>query len=150
MTDRIFQQWALAYGSTPCQVVCQIDGNTVFSGAVTTIDEPFPSLPDAEYVGPPVAWSWQDSADFSGTKQYTVSVTGSDLLLAQTFANNPLTYPTDWFTTFYQQEIDGVIYADPFTEESIDGVAQSGPFQPSQSGQWWWRIPAGSTFSELL
>jgi hypothetical protein len=152
MTDRTFQQWAQGYGSTPCQVICQIDGNTVFSGTVTTLDQPFPSLPDPEYIGPPAAWSWQDSADFTGTKQLTISVTGSDLLLAQTFANNPYgnVANLDQFKSFYQQEIDGVVYYDPFTDETIDGVVQPGPFVPETTGQWWWRIPAGSTFAATL
>jgi hypothetical protein len=152
MTDRTFQQWAQGYGSTPCQVVCQIDGNTVFSGTVTTLDVPLPSLPDAEYMGPPVAWSWQDSADFSGTKQFTVSVTGSTLLLAQTFANNPYgnVANLEEFGSFYSREIDGIIYHDPFTNETIDGVVQQGPYEPTESGQWWWTIPAGSTFAATM
>lgn len=152
MTDRTFQQWAQGYGSTPCQVTCQIDGNTVFSGTVTTLDEPLPSLPDPEFIGPPVAWSWQDASDFTGTRQFTVSVTGSTLLLAQTFANDPYgnVANLDQFGSFYSHEIDGVVYNDPFTNETIDGVPQSGPFVPENSGQWWWQIPAGSTFSAIL
>ena len=151
MTDRIFQQYAQGYGSTPCHVVCQIDGNTVFSGTVETLDQPYPALPDPEFVTVP-AWTWQDSADFTGTRQFTVSVTGSTLLLAQTLANNPYgnVANLDQFTSFYSQEIDGVVYNDPFTNETINGVVQQGPFVPENSGQWWWKIPAGSTFTATL
>ena len=149
MTNRTFQQYAMGYGSQPAQVTCEINGNVVYSGAVTTFDRPFPTLPDPDFFTT-VGWTWQNAADFEGTQNFIVSVTGADLLLAQTLANNPLAYPTDLFSSFYQQQIDGVSYEDPFTAESIDGVAQSGPFQPSEPGQWWWRIPAGSTFSANL
>lgn len=151
MTDRTFQQRAQAYGSSPCQVVCQIDGNTVFSGSVTTLDQPFPSLPDPDFTTVP-AWSWQDSPDFTGTRQFTVSVTGSTLLLAQTFANDPYgnVANLDQFGSFYSKEVDGVVYNDPFTNETIDGVLQSGPYVPDKTGQWWWQIPAGSTFAATL
>lgn len=152
MTDRIFQQHAQAYGSTPAFVVCQIDSNTVFSGSIPTVDQPWPVLPNSEFLIPPLAWSWQDSADFAGTKQISITVTGSPVLLGQTFANYPSGNAAnlDVFSSFYAQEIDGVTYFDPFTDEAIDGVPQSGPFHAETPGQWWWRIPVGSTFSATM
>lgn len=152
MTDRTFQQYAQGYGSTPAQVTFQIDGNTVFSGSITTVDQPWPSLPDPDFIAPAMAWTWQDQADFEGTKQISIAVTGSPVLLGQTFANNPLGNVAfiDQFNSFYSQEIDGVTYFDPFTDEAIDGVALSGPFQASTPGQWWWTIPAGSTFTATM
>jgi len=149
MTDRTFKQYALGFGSVPAQVVFQIDGNTVFSGTITTLDEPMPALPNSEYSIDNTAWSWTNAADFEGTQQITISVSGSDLLLAQTLANNPVAN-ADIFQSFYNVEVDGVIYYDPFTEETINGVAQSGPYDPAISGQWWWSIPSGSTFTATM
>lgn len=149
MTSRTFQQHALAFGSTPCQVVCQIAGNTVYSGTVTTLDEPKPSLPDQTYTIDNVAWSWQGNADFAGTQSMAITVTGSDLLMAATLANNPYGN-ANLHSTFYSIDVDGVTYTDPLTEEAIDGVPQSGPYNPSLQGQWWWWIPAGSTFTATL
>lgn len=149
MTDRTFNQYALGFGNSPAQVVFQINGNTVFTGSVTTLDEPMPALPNAEYVIDNVAWSWTNAVDFEGTQQISVTVSGSDLLLAQTLANNPAAN-ADVFGSFYNIEIDEVTYFDPFTEEAINGVEQSGPYDPNTPGQWWWRIPAGSTFSATM
>jgi len=156
MTDRTFQQYAQAYGSGECQVACQIDGNTVFSGAVTTLDQPWPSLPDPDFKEPALGWTWQDSVDFTGTREITISVTGADLLLAQTFANDPYAnvgpgnVPGSIYGPFYSKEIANVAYYDPFTNEAIDDVPQSGPYQEATPGQWWWKIPAGSTFSATM
>jgi len=149
MTLRTFQQYAVGFGSTPAQVVCQIDGNTVFSGSVTTLDQPMPSLPDSEYKIDNVAWSWQDDVEFSGTKSFTVSVSNSPLMLALTVADNPYSNVQS-FGQFYSIEIGNVSYSDPFTNEAINGVPQSGPYDPNLAGQWWWIIPAGSTFSATM
>ena len=149
MTDRTFQQYAQAYGSSECQVTCQINGNTVFSGAVTTLDQPWPSLPDPDFPEPALGWTWQDSADFQGTKEISIAVSGSNLLLGQTFANDPYSNVAE-FGPFYEVEIGNVIYFDTFTNEAIDGTAQSGPYQEQTPGQWWWNIPAGSVFTATM
>ena len=149
MTDRTFQQFAQGYGSTPCQVVCQIDGNTVFCGSVTTLDQPMPGLPDPEFNVTNVGWTWQGNAAFSGTQSISVAVNGSPLLFGGTLANNPYGN-ADIFLSFYSVTVDGVDYADPFTNETIDGVPQPGPYDANLGGQWWWVIPAGSTFAATM
>jgi hypothetical protein len=149
MTDRTFKQYALAFGSTPAQAVCQIDGNTVYSGPVTTLDESLPELPNLAYSIDTVAWSWQANAEFSGSQEISITVTGSPLLLADTFANNPFGNAAN-FLPFYSTEQSGVTFYDPFTNEAIDGVVQSGPYDPALPGQWWWVIPAGSTFTATM
>lgn len=149
MTDRTFQQHALAFGATPTQVVYQINGNTVFNGPVTTVDQPMPVLPNTEYSIDNIAWTWTNDATFSGTQSISIAVTGSALMLAQTAANNPLGN-AEVFGSFYSVEVDGVKYTDPFTEETIDGTALSGPYDPALPSQWWWRIPSGSTFTATM
>lgn len=152
MTDRSFQQFAQGYGSEPAQITFQIDGNTVFSGSITTFNQPWPTLPDPDFTEPALGWTWQDSANVSGTKQISIAVSGSPVLLAQTLANNPFGNAAnlDQFSSFYSQEIDGITYDDPFSDEAIDGVELSGPFQTNLAGQWWWQIPPGSTFTATM
>lgn len=149
MTLRTFRQYAQGFGAVPAQVVFQIDGNTVFSGAVTTLDQPMPSLPSIDYTIDNVAWTWQDDAEFAGTKSITVSVSDSPLILAMTLADNPYSN-VESYGAFYSVDIGNVSYADPFTDETINGVSQSGPYNPELPGQWWWRIPAGSTFTATM
>ena len=149
MTLRTFKQNALGFGSIPAQVVCQIDGQTVFSGSVTTLDQPMPSLPNSEFMIDNVAWTWQDDVEFSGMKSITVSVSGSPLILATTLADNPYSN-VESYDAFYTSEIGNVLYTDPMTNETIDGIAQSNYPSPDLPGQWWWRIPAGSIFSATM
>lgn len=149
MTDRTFKQHALAFGTTPTEVVYQINGNTVFNGPVTTVDQPVPPLPNTVYKVDNIAWTWTNDATFDGTQSISIAVTGSTLLLAQSTANNPAGN-AEIFGSFYTVEVDGVTYSDPFTEETIDGVALLGPYDPAFPSQWWWRIPSGSTFTATM
>jgi hypothetical protein len=149
MTLRTFRQYALGFGSNTAQVVCQIDGNTIFSGPVTTLYQPRPSLPDPGQAIDNIAWSWQGDADFTGSQNMSLTVTGSELVLGTTSANNPYADAAvfDWV---FQKEVDGTFYYEPFSNVSIDGVPVSKPNQADLTGQWWWAIPAGSTFSATL
>lgn len=149
MILRTFRQYAIGYGATPAQVVCQLAGNTVYSGEVLTLNQPVPSLPNLEYQIDNIAWSWQDDVEFAGTKDLIITVSNSLLLLGLTLANNPAANVETW-GAFYSVEVDGIYYADPFTNEAINGVAQGGPYNPDFTGQWWWRIPAGSTFTATM
>ena len=149
MTIRNFRQYAIGLGSTPAQVVFQIDGNTVFSGSVTTLDQPMPSMPDPAFTVDNLAWTWQDDVEFAGTKSISISVSNSSLLLAGTSADNPYAN-VETYGAYYTVEIDGVSYADPLTNEAIDGVSQTGPYDPDLPGEWWWYIPAGSTFTATM
>lgn len=152
MTLRTFQQHALAFGETPTQVVCQIDGNTVFSGSVTTLDEFMPALPDANYHVDNIAWDWEQDAEFTGSRSITITVTGSPLLLAQTFANYPLanSNAANTYGSFYAVQLGNATCTDPFTDVTINSQPKIRPDDPALEGQWWWRIPAGATFAATL
>jgi len=149
MTDRTFRQYAQAYGSGPAQIECEIDGIVVYNGSVQALDQPFPNLPNIELQISTVAWSWQGNADFSGTQQLSITVSGSPLLLANTLANNPAGN-LEIFLPFYSIEQSGVEYTDPLTDETLDGIPLTGPYDPAIPGQWWWQIPAGSTFTATM
>ena len=149
MTDRTFIQHAQAYGPVPAQVECTIDGIVIYNGSVQALDQPFPNLPNPALEISNVAWSWQGNADFSGTQQLSITVSGSSLVLANTLANNPAGN-LEVFLPFYSVEQSGVIYYDPLTDETLDGISLTGPYDPALPGQWWWRIPAGSTFTATM
>jgi len=150
MTQRTFQQHALGFGETPTQVVCQIDGNTVFSGAVTTLDQFMPPLPQPDYEVDNVAWTWEADAEFTGTRSLTITVTGSPLLLAQTFANYPLSNAANTYGAFYATQVGNIWIADPLTDVTINSQPKIRGDDPELIGQWWWRIPAGGTFAATL
>lgn len=153
MTQRTFHQLALGFGTIPCEVTVSLDGNIIYQGAVATLDEPIPLLPNPDYDISNQAWSWQLPADFAGTADLSITVSGSTLYLAQTLADNPYQYvpdPASRYQIFFNIEVDGVSYSDPFTDEAIDGIPLSGPYRPDEPGQWWWAIPPGSVFTSVL
>ena len=151
MTLRTFKQFAQGFGTEPCEVTVQLDGNTIFSGSVATVDQPLPMLPNGSIDSTNLGWHWQHDVTFYGTKTLSVAVTGSSLILAETLANNPYSYANaEVFYGQYSTVVDDVTYYDPFTDESIDGVPQAGPYRPDIPGQWWWHVPPGSTFTATL
>ena len=98
----------------------------------------------------PTLFTWTNTVDFAGTQSFSITVTGSQLLLDFTAANYPPRTDSDSarFASFYFQTVNGVTVSDPFTNVAIDGVAmQRGPDNSELSGQWQWLIPAGSTFT---
>jgi hypothetical protein len=174
MTTRTFKQLGQGYGSVPTSIVVTLDGTEIFSGPISTLDQPLPTFPDSGNSYGIEIFSWTDEVTFAGSKSLSISVSGSPLLLTDTQANyilipnpdysppdpkNPTTEPVvpefisggaNVYGTFYFETIDTVTYSDPFTDEAIDGTAQSGPPDPSLPGQWYWKIPAGSTFTATV
>ena len=152
MTIRNFKQCGQAYGSTPASITATIDGTVVFSGPVSTLDQPLPILPEpSDDVSPPTLFTWTNTVDFAGTQSYSIAVIGSQLLLDCTQADHCVANNVAQFDTPYIYETDGVRVADPLTNVAIDGVAmQRGPNNNELPGQWQWIIPAGSTFTATL
>ena len=170
MTVRTFKQTGQGYGAQPCSIVAKINAETVFSGEIPTLNQPFPILPqpDVQFGVDMFSWTVPDIS-FSGTQNLEIIVMGSPLLLTDTVANYVLLdnpdYPgpdplnpvpalipggPDEFGSFYYFTQDGVIYGDPLSQEAIDGIEQSGPYSPSLPGQWYWTIPAGSVFTAVV
>lgn len=151
MTTRNFIQRGQAYGPTTASITASIDGTVVFSGPISTVDTPMPTRPDLSTDPMPTIFTWTNTVAFAGTQSYSISVTGSPLLLSSSSADNCVANNISSFLTFYTYEIDGVTVADPLTNVAIDGVAmQRGPDNSTLSGQWEWVIPAGSTLTATL
>jgi hypothetical protein len=149
MTTRTFKQYGQAYGSVPASITATIDGTVVFSGPISTLDTPFPSLPGN--IITPEIFTWTNSLDFTGTQSFSIAVTGSPLLLSGTLADHCIANNATEFGVVFSFDDDGVMVADPFTNVAIDGVAkQRGPDNTAFPGQWQWLIPAGSTLTAVL
>ncbi len=151
MTTRTFKQYGQAYGGTQASIVATIDGVQIYSGNVTTIDEPMPIFPQTGTDFGEEMFSWTNTVDFAGTQTMTISVTGSTLLLTDSLANyiNGVGNAEE-FGSFNYTTVDGTTYAVPLTDVTIDGVEQPEILDPALSGQQYYMIPPGSSFSCTL
>jgi len=152
MTTRTVKILGLAYGSIPAEISVSLDGATVYSGTVTTVDTPLPSLPDFNLSNTTVEFcNFELPMDFSGTKSITCSVTKGVVIFAQIDANycvintDPVigTGPDGYFSV-------GGIDSDARSNVYIDGIAQVVNHTEAFGGTWWFKIPAGSTLTHDL
>lgn len=161
MTTRTFVQQGQGYGATPVNITVKIDGNTIFSGPVPTVDAPPPTLPNLDLQITSNLYTWTNDVSYSGQQTFELTVNDGSLLLTKSFANYTPIYDEatgnitpgneSTYASFFYEMVDGVIINDPFTNEQIDGVPQiEHPDPASLSGQWWWQIPNGSTFTATL
>jgi hypothetical protein len=168
MTTRTFQQHGLGYSVEPITITATINGVVAYEGPVVTLDEPPPyelSDPNA-YAAADILFSWANTVDFEGTASIEIAVHGSGaLMLARTKANYSAVYTPnpdgtltvsssgpDGYRNFFYQKIDDVIYCDPYIDSAIDGmeVPRPGATDPTMTGQWYYLITTGSTFTGTL
>jgi hypothetical protein len=160
MTTRTFLQQGQGYGSSPATVTVLVNGSEVFNGPVPTVDQPVPTAPNSVGVSDANLFTWTNTVDFTGTQSFELTVNSGTVLLTDSYANYGFTdnptpptdnYPggADAYQEFFQIDIGGTIYTDPFSGVAIDGVAQN-PDRNGQDGQWYWTIPTGSTFTATL
>lgn len=160
MTTRTFIQQGQGYGSTPVDVTVKIGGTVVYSGTIPTLDEP-PPQGGTGATGPLTnLFSWTNDVNFSGQQDFEVSVDGGLMLMTQTVANYTVltdsagnTFPGNAtsFGGFWIEQVGNVLIGDPFTNEQIDGIPSPDHPDPTQlTGQWWWYVPNGSTFTATL
>jgi hypothetical protein len=153
MTTRTFRQLGQGYGSTTCQISATVGGVVVHTGAVTTVDQPLPALPDTSLVINNILYTFTRDAHFAGTIPMSITVSGSPLLLAQTQANFflPVANQSDVWSSPHVVDLgENEVNSDPLTDVTIDGVVQPHQFEVDYKGQWVWIIPAGSTFSATI
>lgn len=164
MTTRTFKQQGQAYGTTATNLVAKIDGVEVFNGSISSLDQPIPSMPIADYETLPVQdlFSWTDDVDFAGTKSMEITVTGGQLLLTLTLANyvkiidvtNPppgITSGPDVFGQYYRNDIgENAVSFDPKSNVIINGVAQEFTRDANLTGQYYYVIPANGTLTATI
>lgn len=146
---RIFKQLGQGYGESPVSIVAKIDGNTVFSGTVPTINSAVPGEMLSTALGVD-CFSWTDPvADFQGTRNLSIAVSGGFFQTGETMAQISTDDP-EHYGWVYTSNIGDVIFSDPLTEVSIDGSVKTRPEDTDLPGQWGWTIPSGSTLTATL
>ena len=86
MAERTVVFKGLAYGATAATVQITANGVSVFSGTVTTQNQPVPSMPNTELDSVALFTMTVDTA-FSGTIPMTCEVTNGSVIFAQILAN---------------------------------------------------------------
>jgi hypothetical protein len=99
MPNRTVQIRGYGYGSTTCSASVSYNGNTVFSGAIPTLDQPQVLRQPLEQV---VLFTFDIDIDASGTFPLIVNVTGGNTVwIEQVMSNyarvpNPVYNASDW------------------------------------------------------
>ena len=150
MANKTITQRAQGYGSTPVTVTVQIDGVTVLQGAVPTVDQPPPALPD--FWTPELgvnAWSWTVDAGFDGTQTMTLAVDNGELYLCDTFYALS-DQPGNVYSLNFVQEQGNITFTDPFTNVTVNGVPQDPVRDQDHAGQWVWQLGTGDQFASTV
>lgn len=105
MANRTIQIRGKGYGNTPAQVTATVNGNVVFSGNVTTVDEPVPQLPNLEIPSSDtVLFTFDVDLNFVGNLAMTCNVSSSTVIFEEVYANYEL-----MFNPVYSQEQLGIL-----------------------------------------
>jgi hypothetical protein len=168
-TNRTINFYGYAYGDVPVQLNAHINGELVFSGAVSTLNESMPDANGLDISAAPILFAVAESAlfpvEFAGTYPLTLSVaTGNGVLQCNTFSNympqgTMEVTPTgekwiaspgtaDVFSDAYNgKPVNSTASTDSRSSVFIDGVAMVEDRVTGGQGQWTISIPAGSTMS---
>jgi hypothetical protein len=163
MPNRTIQFTGQAYSSdpvaSPVTITAILDGNTIFNGTVTTLQDPgMPWPPATEYVLFQVETD-QLPTSFSGSLPMTCSVSGGGV--------NWCLINTNYYTGNVVQDanagtvgnFDECYYGTPTNSEGtsdcrsnvyIDGVQQVPAICPTSTGVWLWGVYDGQTIAHNL
>ena len=87
MPIRTVQIQGQGYGSTSAQITVTANANTVFSGTVNTVDQPVPSLPNADIDLSNVLCTFEIDTAFTGQIPMTCQVFSGTVIFADILAN---------------------------------------------------------------
>ena len=132
MANRTVQILGQGYGSSPAQITVTANGNTVFSGTVSTVDQPLPALPNLGLTISNILCSFEIDLAFTGQIPMTCAVSSGTVIFAQINANyvaipNPVYTPEQMAvlenpTTTYAEKV--TIYTQvanpPMSQTDID------------------------------
>lgn len=107
-----------------------------------------------------ILFTWEKPVDFEGTVDMEISVEGGPFTLTQSAANYRIAEPhtvehadfilgnAEYFGPFYFYHTpDDVCIQDPISDVEIDGVPRTINRGPTDTGQWNWIVPGGSTLT---
>ena len=154
MTTRTFKQMGVAFGDQPLEITAKVDNVVVYQGTVTTLNEPFPELPDSNYHVTNELFSWTTDLFFTGPQVIDIAVgSGAELLVATTAGN---------YTPILDPNTGNVISSGPnnyitFRIQQFGNTYINGTLIDSQTinhdelpGMWWWRLASGDSFVENI
>jgi hypothetical protein len=87
MANRTVQILGQGYGSNPAQITVTANGTTVFSGAVNTVDQPLPALPNLAINLSEILCTFQIDQAFTGQIPMTCAVSSGTVIFAQIYCN---------------------------------------------------------------
>jgi hypothetical protein len=87
MANRTVQFLGQGYGVSAAEITVTASGNTIFSGAVNTVDQPLPQLPNLGIELPTVLCTFEVDMSFSGKIPMTCVVSAGTLIFADIYAN---------------------------------------------------------------
>lgn len=161
MTTRTVKIFGLAYGSTPAEINVTLDGNTVYTGPVSTLDPVTgtPSLADFKTLNNPTPnldyanstvelCSFELPMDFQGSKPMTSTVTNGTVIFAQIRANYCAIANTDPIIGHGDSQyfnINGD--ADPRSNATKDGILVPVVHTEAAHGAWFFSVNTGSVLS---
>lgn len=87
MANRTIQLLGQGYGSSPAQITVTANGNTVFSGTVSAVDQPPPPLPNPALTLAEILCTFEIDQAFTGQIPMTCAVSSGTVIFAQICAN---------------------------------------------------------------
>jgi len=88
MTARTVKIFGQGFGSTSAEISVTLNGNSIYTGAVPTLDQPVYSLPDPDLVSTvPELCNFEIDMDASGNIPMTCTVLSGTVIFAQILAN---------------------------------------------------------------
>ena len=148
MTTRTFRQLGIGFGPETANITAKINDVVVYQGPVTTLNQPFPVLPNLDYTVTNVLFSWTADVTYAGPAVVNIQVdANSDLLVAEISANytaikNPANVQSiissgpDAFIDLPITQI-GNIY--------VDGALRPVDHTNPLVGQYWWELVVPDT-----
>lgn len=153
MVARLFKQQGRGYqSSTPMSITAQIDGVTVYSGTVPTLNQPFPE-PEAGVIFGEDLYTWSiPDMTWTGTQELAITVEGTGIfLLGDTLAQIYPGAASNYYGMIFDGSPDPAVGPyDPLSNVKINGVPQSSYPNPGLDGQWGWGILGGSNFTATI
>jgi hypothetical protein len=149
MTTRTFQQLGLAFGAQTANITAKINDAVVYQGPVTTLNEPFPTLPNINYIVTNELFSWTADVTSSGPLILEITIDqNANLLIAELEANYSRVGNVGNSRSSGADGYVGLVYSQ-FGNTYINDQLQS-VTHGDLTGQWWWKLPNNGTFVENI